>query len=266
MSAVDDSAEAPRPALVWDLFVRVFHVTLAAGFVAALALATLTSEGSAAFGVHALVGLVVVAAVLLRLVWGLVGTRPARLRSLLFPPAEIAAYLRDLATGRRGREYPGHNPGASVAILALLALVPALGVTGWLTARGSEAAEEVHEVLAWTAAAVVVLHVAGVVLHTLRRRENLAATMVHGRRRVPPAAAIPSARPLAALAFVAVVGTWGAALWRGWDPATGRLAVPLAGTTLALVEAEDEGRASAGAAGAGSAAEAGEHEEEEDDD
>jgi cytochrome b len=71
-------------------------------------------------------------------------------------------------------------------ILALMACVIALGVTGWLytTDRfwGDETVETVHRAFAWTLYALVPLHVAGVVFTGVRQRENLVRAMLTGRK------------------------------------------------------------------------------------
>ena len=56
-----------------------------------------------------------------------------------------------------------------------------LGVTGYLSAKGSHEAEEIHEALASVAIGLIAIHVAGVLLHVAATRENLVAGMIHGR-------------------------------------------------------------------------------------
>ena len=80
--------------LVFDLPVRVFHWLLAALFLGAFVIGTTVDDESSVFAVHALLGAGAGFLVLLRLVWGLVGTRHARFGSL--SPAFLPA-----ATKRR---------------------------------------------------------------------------------------------------------------------------------------------------------------------
>ena len=61
--------------LVWDLPTRLFHWLLAAGFAAAFAIAILASDEHPLFPIHALPGLVLAFMVVLRVLWGFVGTR-----------------------------------------------------------------------------------------------------------------------------------------------------------------------------------------------
>lgn len=249
MTTVERSSDpATRPAqriLVFDAPVRVFHWLLAAAFVTAFGLANLANEHGNGFVAHMLLGMVIVFMVILRVVWGFVGSRYARFGSFLFGPRETASYMSG-ALGRPShpRQYVGHNPGSAWAILAMLLLFLGLGITGLMNARGIEAAEEVHEVLAWSVAVLAAIHVAGVILHVVRRKENIVASMVHGHKQGAPAAAIGTPRRWAAVAFVLMTALWAYALVDGYDRTTQSLAVPLTGTTLQLgEEEEDEARA-----------------------
>jgi cytochrome b561 len=106
-------------------------------------------------------------------------------------------------------------------------------------ARGDGRLGELHEVLAWSVLALVALHLAGLFVHFLRTRENLAATMVTGERWVPAEAAIPSERHGAAMVLVALVGAFGALVASGFDVAARRLTLPLIGTQLTIGEAAE---------------------------
>ena len=137
-----------------------------------------------------------------------------------------------------GTRHIGHNPGSSVAIFALLALVLALAVTGFMMGRGNEAVKEVHEILAWTTVGVVVVHVMGVAFHTIRHRENITASMIHGRKRAEASNAITSSKPIVAALFLIIAGGWAVGLVRNYDPATQTTTLPLFGTALRLGENE----------------------------
>lgn len=233
-----------RPATrvrIWDLPVRLFHWLLAATFLGAFAIATLGGDEGPLFGVHAVLGLIAAFLVLLRIVWGVAGSRWARFGSLDLRPASLGRYLAG-ALGRRGaRKCAGHNPATSWFLLGTIALVAGLAVTGISMARGSEAAEEVHEVLAWSMLALAGLHVAGVAWHRVRRGENLAAGMVTGWKDAEPAAAIVSTRRWSAAAMLLLTGVWAATLAAGYDGARRSLRLPLLGELrIGEVEQNDQ--------------------------
>lgn len=173
------SSERP----VWSRFVRVFHWSL----VGSVALAWVTSEvGGKA---HEPVGWFMVALLVLRLLWGLAGNdRAARFASFVRGPREVLAYAGQVLRGLAPR-YLGHNPLGGWMVLALMVMLAAIAVTGWLMTTdmfwGSELMEEVHEALAEGLLVLVVLHVAGVFYTGWHQRENLARAMLSGRKRAP---------------------------------------------------------------------------------
>ncbi|EKE75577.1 cytochrome b/b6 domain-containing protein [Oceanibaculum indicum] len=167
---------------VWDRFVRLFHWTLAGS----IAVAWLSAEEWDAL--HEWTGYLIGGLLLLRLVWGLIGSRYARFSQFLRPPAAILAYGRAILTGRE-RRYLGHNPAGAAMILALIAVIAGTALTGWMGTLdrfwGVEWVEEVHESLATLILILVPLHLAGIVLASLRHHENLVRAMISGRKRAP---------------------------------------------------------------------------------
>jgi len=179
-----------------------------------MAIALLVDDESPLFQLHMLAGLFVAFVVVLRLVWGIAGTRYARFGALLFGRG-IARYLKG-ALQRTAERHVGHNPGSAYAAYAMLLLPLGLVATGILMGR-SEAFEDVHEVLAWTTVAAVVAHLAGIAWHTIRHREAVALSMVDGKKQGEPAQAIPSSRPLLGLLFLALSAGWALIVYSGHD-------------------------------------------------
>ena len=165
---------------VWDRAVRVLHWTL----VVSLALSALGLV--ALFGVHQPAGYVALAAVLLRVMWGVFGSGYARFAQFVHGPRAALRYARAVAA-RRERRFIGHNPLGGWMVVALMLCVIGLALTGWLYTTdaffGDETVERVHLALAWTLLGLVVAHVAGVIFTSLRHRENLVAAMFSGTKR-----------------------------------------------------------------------------------
>lgn len=171
---------------VWDRPVRVLHWTL----VVSVALAAITALTALSFGetLHQAAGWVAVGVVLARLSWSRLGSRHARFGSFVRPPRATLAYARALLQRREPRHL-GHNPLGGWMIVALLACIAGLALTGWLYTSdwlwGNETVEAWHLALSWTLLALVLLHLGGVLFTSLRHRENLVRAMFSGRKRDP---------------------------------------------------------------------------------
>ena len=194
---------------VWDPLVRVFHW----GLVAAFATAWLTADE--AQSVHEFAGYTVAGLLAFRLIWGFAGSRYARFAQFVKGPSATLAYLASILRGGE-RRYLGHNPAGAAMIVALLLTISGTAFTGWLMAEpdrvamlpplpqivapawadddGDEygegrevegALEEIHETLANLMLLLAALHIGGVVLTSVRHRENLALAMVTGEKRAP---------------------------------------------------------------------------------
>lgn len=193
--------------LVWDIPTRVFHWLLAGSFAGAF----LTAESETWRDLHVLLGYTVLGLIGFRLLWGLIGTRYARFTSFAFRPSQVVAYLKSLLS-RSPQHYLGHNPAGSWVIYALLLLGIASGVTGYAAYNqiGGEWLEELHEAAANSMLALVVAHVAGVVVSSLLHRENLVRAMIDGYKTGEPGQGLRRAHWLVGVALLAgAVALWG---------------------------------------------------------
>ncbi len=202
-----------RRVRVWDVFVRLSHWSVAAGFLIAY-----VSEDLLAL--HVWAGYVVGVLVVARVVWGFVGPPHARFVDFVCPPAAVVRYLANLLRFR-ARRYLGHSPAGGAMAVALWGLVLAVVLTGlvlyaeeehkgplagWLAAAphavaaplasvladeddardaeaGAELWEEIHEFLAEATLVLVIVHVVGVLWASLVHRENLTRAMIDGCKR-----------------------------------------------------------------------------------
>ncbi len=129
----ESQAPQERSVRVWDPWVRISHWLVAAGFLAAY----LSAEE--VMPLHVWAGYLVATLVLLRVAWGLVGTRHARFADFVPSPARLAGYVRDIGRGRE-RRYLGHNPLGGVMALALLLALATTTTTGMMTLGAEEQA------------------------------------------------------------------------------------------------------------------------------
>ena len=181
---------------VWDPLVRVFHWTLVAAFFTAY----LTEGEEEILSIHSYAGYTVLGLVLVRLLWGVVGTRHARFTDFVRRPAEVAGYVRDVVR-LNPRRYLGHNPAGGLMIVVMIVSLllttclgmavyaaeeqagPLVGLLGNVGHFWEEAFEELHEFFANFTLFLVVVHVAGVFVESLLHGENLIRSMFTGRKR-----------------------------------------------------------------------------------
>lgn len=170
---------------VWDLVVRLGHWLLAGGVLLAFA----SGEHESWELLHVSAGAVAGSVAAYRILWGFTGSRHARFAAFLRGPAAVKSYLLSLA-GRQPEHYTGHNPAGGWAIVLLLGLSLLTALSGatthwnWLGSEQlTDAMGEVHEALANTLIAVVAVHVAGVIIGSLRHRESLVVAMFTGKKR-----------------------------------------------------------------------------------
>lgn len=166
---------------VYDLPTRAFHWIFAACFIAAFTISNTIDDDNLAFSYHMIFGLIMVFSVLMRGVWGLIGSRHARFTDFSLNVSELVAYLKGILTGTN-RKWVGHNPASSWAALAMMILAFGLGVSGISMATGvaGDVLEEVHELLANAFIVVVILHIAGIVIHQLKYKDFIGISMVTG--------------------------------------------------------------------------------------
>lgn len=180
----DAHAAAPAEAAVWDRCVRVLHWTGVGLFVVAFVTA---GEFEAA---HQAAGYGLLASTVLRVGWGFVGPRPARFSSFVRGPRAVLDFLRRTAALKAPRHL-GHNPAGGamvVALLAMLGLVTLSGAMQTLEAFADapwldDLLGDLHEGAVLVTLGLVALHLIGVLIASLEHDENLVRAMFTGRKR-----------------------------------------------------------------------------------
>jgi len=201
---------------VWDPLIRIGHWTLVVAFFTAYFTAEELED------VHVWAGYWVGGYVIVRILWGFVGTKHARFTNFVRGPRAVFGYLASFFA-KPHRRYLGHNPAGGVMIVALLLSLAATAFTGliveaaaenegplvsWFGSPASTAAdssavreggterveaknprahayEEAHGVFANLSLGLVILHILGVLAGVFIHRENLIGAMITGDKPDP---------------------------------------------------------------------------------
>lgn len=228
-----------RRQLVYDLPTRLFHWLFAALFLSGFIIAKSIDDDSPWFNYHSLAGLTLGFLVLLRILWGLFGTKHARFSGFALKPMELIGYFKGIFAGEK-RRWAGHNPASSWAGLVMMVMALGLAGTGYLMTSGpnKETFEDAHELLANGFIVIVVLHVAGIALHTIRHQEMIGLSMIDGKKEdVAIVQAIPSSKSVIGILLLGLILAFGLHLFKNYDKQNRRL--NFFGTKLQLSESEE---------------------------
>ncbi len=164
---------------VWDIVTRIFHWSLVLAFCAS----QLTAEewDSA----HEYAGYFILGLIGFRIVWGFLGPENVRFCEFVKSPSMITKHLTRLLTGKHVVD-SGHNPAGGAMVILLLVWLALTGLTGWLsiTISGNiaEILEELHQFLGEFSWLLVLAHIGGVIVMSLIERQDLAGSMVDGKK------------------------------------------------------------------------------------
>ena len=193
-----------HPVKIWDLPTRIFHWVLVAG----IAFMWFSAEISdSLMDRHVQVGEFLLALVLFRIIWGLVGSESARFGAFLASPANTINYAKTLLS-RRPSWHTGHNPMGGWMVFALLLVVLGQAVSGLFmtddimtegpfyelaSADVADLMASAHHLLFDVLVALIVLHVAAILFYLIVKRTNLIPAMVKGSAQWPENESVASA-------------------------------------------------------------------------
>lgn len=186
-----------RKYFVWDLPVRIFHWSLV--ILISVSLYTGFDGGFFVMDYHLLSGYAILALVLFRILWGILGSRNARFTSFVKGPGTIVAYVRSLKAGYKS--HIGHNPVGALSVVAMLLALTIQVVTGLfasnedlmldaplahlLSSRMSREMTWIHKLNLWVVIGLVGLHIAAIGWHHLFHKDNLVRPMFTGWKPLP---------------------------------------------------------------------------------
>ena len=215
-----------RGRLVTDAPMRMFHWLFALSFVGAY----ISADSEHWRLVHVVLGYTFAGLLAWRLVYGLIGPRPARLSVLWRKVSGTRAWVQALVAAFRAggslASVPwrqGQNLLMALALVGLLALVIPLTLTGYATFHdwgdvfGGEVFEALHEFFGDLYLMGVLAHLALLAWLSATRRKNQALPMLTGRISGPgPDLVSHERRWLAACLLASVVAYWVWEIAQSW--------------------------------------------------
>lgn len=175
---------------VWDLSTRLFHwlLVLSVGFL------IYSGKTGDLFDWHQTAGIIVLALLLYRIIWGVFGSTTARFSDFIYSPARIFQYAKKLFS-RKAEPHAGHNPVGGLMVVVMLGLLLFQGITGlfstddvfvegklyglvdeetaeWLTGLHHDSSELLIPVL--------VLHILAIIFYRLYKKHDLLKPMITG--------------------------------------------------------------------------------------
>ncbi|WP_166838657.1 cytochrome b/b6 domain-containing protein [Rheinheimera pleomorphica] len=222
---------------VYDLPTRILHWLFAGSFITAFTIANTVDDDAVAFSFHMLAGLMLCFSVLLRLLWGIIGSKHARFSDFSLQPAALKVYLSGVFSAQ-SRLWHGHNPASSWAAVTMFILAIGLGLTGYLmVSAGRDSVKDLHELFANAFIIVVLLHLAGIVLHQLKHKDGLGKSMITGEKPLPEATAPVKVHKLAGISVLVLTLGFASYLLTNFDSQSRTL--NLFGSALHLAEADE---------------------------
>lgn len=224
---------------IYDLPTRILHWVFAGLFIFSFYVAKTYDDESLQFTYHMLSGLFIAFVVLIRIVWGFVGSSYSRFSSYILYPSELVRYLKSIISGDK-RRWLGHNPASSTAAVVMYISALMLCISGILMSSGyKESAEEVHELFANLFLITVIIHIAGLVFHEIRNKDSNYLSMIHGKKTNAEINITGSSQKIGVgvLLILILLGS-GTYLYKSYNISNKNL--NLFGISLALGENEDE--------------------------
>ena len=178
---------------VWDLPIRLFHWLLAACILASFVTVKI---GGNAMEIHARVGYCVLALIIFRICWGLIGSYHARFINFVPSPQGLVSYI--LGKSKAGL---GHNPLGALSVLALIISVGVQATTGlfanddimfegpfakYVSNSTVSLLTSIHRFNETVLLILIALHLGAILYYYKFKGENLVKPMIVGDKEIDP--------------------------------------------------------------------------------
>ncbi|MCF6206559.1 MAG: cytochrome b/b6 domain-containing protein [Sulfurovum sp.] len=200
---------------IWPVATRLAHVLIIIFF----AVAYVLGDFDELLNQHVAFGLALGVVFAFRVIWGFIGPKHSRFRDFNFFLGDLKEYL--LNPFSKTKEYEGHNPASSYAIVAMIAVAFLTILTGMLAYgiqenhgvfsflhnsyyREMEVFEEAHEILANLFLAIVGVHIAGALIDKFIKNGDAIDSMISGYKRATEEVKLNFSQKIFSFVWIAV--------------------------------------------------------------
>jgi len=183
------------PTPTWDGFVRGYH------WLQACSVAGLWYTGTEGLmDWHFTIAYFLLALLLTRLVWGLIGSETAQFRHFVHSPTTVIRYLKSLhKKDSQTKQHPGHNPAGGYMVVVFFVLLSVQLSTGlfanddilsegpfamYVSGKISSLLTQIHAINFNLILAAIGLHLGAIFIYLLGK-ENLIKPMISGSKALP---------------------------------------------------------------------------------
>ena len=195
-----NNMETQKRNRLWDLPTRLFHLAV----IILVATCWYTAEnmhvytfgpqaGPTLFEIHTWAGISLLALIIFRLIWGLVGSTTSRFSHFVKGPGAILNYIK----GHSEPTTAGHSPLGALSVIAMIGILLVQPISGLLAQDDTFGLEGplkhliskdlslelagLHDTLFDILTVLLILHIGAVLFYEGVRRDNIIGPMVTGR-------------------------------------------------------------------------------------
>ncbi|MGB5867134.1 MAG: cytochrome b/b6 domain-containing protein [Arcobacteraceae bacterium] len=179
---------------IWPLFNRISHILLVVFFTVCYILA----DFDELLPYHVAFGLALGVVFIFRIVWGYIGPKHSKFKDFSFNKVNLIEYITHPFS--KTKEYVGHNPASSYAIVAMILLAFLSIISGLLTYgieenhgvlsflhssyfKDMELFKEIHEFFSNLFLGVIIIHVLGSLIDKFIKKSDAIDSMISGYKK-----------------------------------------------------------------------------------
>lgn len=204
--------------LVWDIWTRLFHWSLVTIVFIQWFSMEIMADG---MQIHEYAGYCLLALLIFRISWGLLGTKYARFSQFLYSPKTVINYAQSV-TKKDSKPYSGHNPLGGLSVIAILFLLLAQVISGLFMTDDilfygpyydsvpgdvQKMMSQIHHYAFDGLLILIAIHLMSVIFYQLVKKQSLVQGMIHGKKQHETDSSISHHHVTRAIVLIAIAVT-----------------------------------------------------------